>query len=81
MATYFNVYIEESTRRALAILRPLMIVNLFQIPLPMIAAAALWVYADYTGLFAPSNIAHGAHLGGIIVGVAFGILVRRMISE
>lgn len=61
---------------ALATLAPFMMIFIYMLPMPMIVAAILWALADFAGLFAPSGIAHGAHLGGMFVGVAFGIYVR-----
>lgn len=62
---------------ALATLRPFMIVYVYgMVPLPMVAAAALWALLDLAGLFAPSGVAHGAHLSGMLVGVAFGLYYR-----
>jgi membrane associated rhomboid family serine protease len=43
----------------------------------MIAAAALWALADLTGLFIPSQVAHGVHLVGMFVGVLAGLYLRR----
>lgn len=61
----------------LAVLEPFTMVYIYGIlPLPMIAAAILWGLLDFTGLFAPSGIAHGAHLGGMFVGVFLGIYYR-----
>ncbi|MGQ9543825.1 MAG: rhomboid family intramembrane serine protease [Candidatus Bathyarchaeia archaeon] len=62
---------------ALATLRPFMLVYVYgMVPLPMVAAALLWGLLDFTGLFIPSGIAHGAHLGGMFLGVAFGLYYR-----
>jgi hypothetical protein len=62
---------------SLAILAPFMIVLIYGlVPLPMIAAAFLWALMDFLGLFIPSGIAHGAHLGGILVGAVFGVYIR-----
>jgi membrane associated rhomboid family serine protease len=65
---------------ALATLAPFMLVYIYGLlPLPMIAAAVLWGILDFAGLFGPSGIAHGAHLGGLFVGFFFG-LYQRMLS-
>lgn len=67
---------------ALAILEPFMMVFIYgMLPVPMIVAAALWALVDLAGLLVPSGIAHGAHLGGMIVGVVFGIRVRQQRSR
>jgi len=62
---------------ALATLAPFMIIFIYgMVPMPMVVAAVLWGLLDFAGLFTPSGIAHGAHLGGMFVGVAFGIYKR-----
>jgi membrane associated rhomboid family serine protease len=61
----------------LATLAPFMLIFIYGvIPLPMVVAAALWGLLDYVGLFDASGIAHGAHLGGLFLGVAFGLYLR-----
>jgi membrane associated rhomboid family serine protease len=63
---------------ALAMLTPfLMVFVMGFLPLPMIIAVVLWGTMDFFGLFAPSGIAHGAHLGGLFVGVLVGLYVKR----
>ncbi len=59
---------------ALAILRPLMLVWAFGMPLPMIVAAFFWAMLDVAGLFVPSNIGHVAHLSGMAFGFVFGFV-------
>jgi len=61
---------------ALATLAPMMMVFIGMIPMPMILVAVFWGFTDFAGLFAPSDIAHGAHLGGMFVGIVFGLYVR-----
>jgi membrane associated rhomboid family serine protease len=62
---------------ALAVLAPRMIIFVYGfLPLPMIVAAILYAIIDYAGLFVPSGIAHGAHLGGMFVGGVFGLYLR-----
>ena len=64
---------------ALAVLEPFRMVYFYgMVPLPMIAAAALWALADLTGLFIPSQVAHGVHLVGMLVGVMAGLYMRRV---
>lgn len=60
----------------LATIAPFMIVFFGFVPLPMVGAAILWALLDLLGLFVPSGIAHGAHLTGLLVGVAFGLYLR-----
>jgi len=67
---------------ALAILVPFMVVLVYgMMPLPMVVAALLWALMDFMGLFAPSGIAHGAHLGGMIVGAIFGLYLRQQMRR
>ncbi len=61
----------------LAVLYPGLIVYVGYAPMPMIIAAAIWFLMEFTGMFVPSNIAHQAHLAGLIVGAAYGLYVRR----
>jgi len=61
----------------LATLAPLMLIFIYGfLPVPMVLAALAWGFFDFVGLFVPSGIAHGAHLGGMFVGVAFGLYLR-----
>ena len=61
----------------LAVLAPLMMIFIYGIiPLPMFVTAILWTLLDLVGLFTPSGIAHGAHLGGMVVGVIYGLYLR-----
>jgi membrane associated rhomboid family serine protease len=62
---------------ALAVIMPFMMVWLLGgIPMPMIVAAVIWIALEVFGLFSPSDIAHGAHLGGVVVGIMYGIYLR-----
>jgi membrane associated rhomboid family serine protease len=62
---------------SLAILEPFKLVYVYgMVPLPMVAAALLWAIMEFTGLFVPSGIAHGAHLGGMLLGAFFGVYLR-----
>ena len=61
---------------ALTILRPLMVVWAFGLPMPMFIAAILWIAGAVLGIFMPSNIGHVAHLSGIFIGFLFGIILR-----
>jgi len=62
---------------ALAVITPFALVFIYGIlPLPLIVVAGFWALADLVGLFAPSTVAHGAHLAGMFVGVVFGIYYR-----
>ena len=62
---------------ALAVLAPRMMIFVYGfLPLPMIVAAALYALLDFAGLFVPSGVAHGAHLGGMFVGGIYGFYLR-----
>lgn len=62
---------------ALTILRPLMIVWTFNLPMPMFVAAILWTAGALLGIFIPSNVGHIAHLSGIFIGFLFGLFLRK----
>ena len=61
---------------ALAVLRPLMVVWVSYVPMPMFLAAASWAAADLLGFIIPSNAAHAAHLSGLAFGIAFAFTIR-----
>jgi len=60
----------------LAVLRPRMVVWVYNLPMPMFVAAVVWVLAGVFGIFAPSNVGDIAHLSGIAVGFLFGLWLR-----
>ncbi|MCS7117078.1 MAG: rhomboid family intramembrane serine protease [Nitrososphaerota archaeon] len=62
---------------ALAILAPYLIIFIYGIiPVPIIVAAFLWALLDFFGLFLPTDVAHGAHLMGLFIGIISGLLIR-----
>ena len=62
----------------LAVLTPRLMVFIYGfLPLPMVAAAAVYAVLDFTGLFGSTGIAHGAHLGGLVVGIVIALLIKR----
>jgi len=61
---------------ALVIIRPMMVVWAFGMPMPMFIAGILWVVGDLIGIFVPSDVANIAHLAGMALGLVFGILFR-----
>ncbi len=62
----------------LTVLMPRLLVYVyFIVPLPMVVFAALYAVIDFVGLFTPSDIANGAHIGGLVLGLAFGLYLRR----
>lgn len=65
----------------LATLYPGLIVYVGYVPMPMIFAAVLWFVMEFTGMFVPSNIAHQAHLAGLVIGAAYGLYIRKQRSK
>jgi membrane associated rhomboid family serine protease len=67
---------------ALAVLVPFAMVYIWGIlPMPMIGVAVLWGIMDFFGLFGPGDIAHGAHLGGLAVGLLYGFYLRTTVKR
>ena len=63
---------------ALAVLDPLQVVYLgFILPLPIIVIVPAYALLDLLGLFTPDTIAHGAHIGGLVIGIIFGLYLRQ----
>ncbi len=60
----------------LILIRPLMIVWAFSLPMPMFVAGILWAAGDIIGIFVPSNVANFAHLSGMFFGLILGIYYR-----
>ncbi len=64
---------------ALAVIAPFLLVYVYGfLPLPMIVVAVLYGFADFAGLFVPTGIANGAHLGGMFAGATYGFYLRRV---
>ena len=66
---------------ALIILRPMMTVWVYSLPMPMFIAGIVWVGAGVFGLFAPSDVGDIAHLSGIAIGFVFGMFYRARINS
>ena len=66
---------------ALIVVRPLMIVWAFGLPMPLIFAGILWAVGDAIGIFMPSNVANLAHLSGMFFGLTIGALYRKRASR
>lgn len=65
----------------LAVIAPSLLVYIYGfIPVPMALAAAIWALIDIAGLFVPTGVAHGAHLGGMVVGLIYGTYVRARVK-
>ncbi len=60
----------------LALLRPLMVVWAFGMPMPMFIAAILWAALDIIGIFYPTGTGNIAHLTGLGVGLILGAFFR-----
>lgn len=65
----------------LAILRPRLVVWVMGAPMPMIVASFVWVLIDFIGMFSYDNVAHEAHLFGLGLGAAAGLLMHRRYGE
>lgn len=66
---------------ALTVLVPTAVVYVYGIPMPMFVAAIFWLVIEFFGLFAPSDIAHGAHLGGLFIGILMGFYFRMQLRK
>lgn len=62
---------------ALIIVRPLLVVWAFGLPMPIFVAGILWAFIDIIGVVNPSNVANIAHLSGIFFGILIGLLFRE----
>jgi hypothetical protein len=61
----------------LSVLKPLMTVWAFSLPLPMFIASIIWIILGFIGIFNPTdNTGHIAHLSGIAFGIIIGILFK-----
>ena len=63
---------------SLSMLMPFMMVwAMGMVPLPMIVMAFVWTLMEFLGIFNPgSGIAHGAHLGGLFIGIVYGLILK-----
>jgi len=66
---------------ALAMISPTAIIYLYGVPMPMIVASFFWFISEFFGIFVPSGIAYGAHLGGLFLGVIFGLYLKTQYKE
>ena len=62
---------------ALIVVRPLMVVWAFGLPMPLFLAGIIWAVGDVIGLFVPSDVANLAHLSGMVFGLIFGLLYKK----
>jgi membrane associated rhomboid family serine protease len=66
---------------ALAVLKPRMRVYISYVPMPMSAAVIVWAAGDLIGFFAPSGVAHAAHLFGLAFGLILGFYLKKKYGE
>ena len=66
---------------ALIMLKPMLVVWLYGIPMPMFIAGVLWVAGAFLGLFYPSDVGHIAHLSGMGIGLVLGMFYRQRIRN
>ena len=50
-------------------------------PMPMIFAVFFWGISEFLGLFTSGVIARGAHLGGLLIGIIYGLYIRKKESK
>ncbi len=65
----------------LTLLYPHLLVYFFYVPMPLIYASLIWLFISIVGMFMPSQIAHQAHLGGLLFGMLYGYYLRRKFSR
>jgi membrane associated rhomboid family serine protease len=62
----------------LAIIAPeIRVLLFFVIPLSIRAAVVLFAMLDFLTSGSADNIAHMAHIAGLLVGLAFGLLMKK----
>lgn len=62
---------------ALTVMRPLMTVWAFSLPMPLFMASIFWAIGDFLGVFFPQGTANLAHLAGLAFGLLVGIFLRE----
>ncbi len=60
----------------LTIIKPLMTVFVYSVPMPMFLASIVWAVIDALGVFYPQGIGNIAHLSGLAVGLLMGLYLR-----
>jgi membrane associated rhomboid family serine protease len=62
----------------LAVLRPMMVVWAFSMPMPMFVLAIIWTFGSIMGIFGfgDQGTGHLAHLSGIFIGITYGLFLR-----
>jgi uncharacterized protein len=64
----------------LAVIKPRQVIWTMYGPLPMLAAAFLWGIIEFFSLYSPDNIAHSAHLFGMIGGAIIGLMYIKKLN-
>lgn len=59
----------------LTVMRPLMTVWAFSLPMPLFVASMVWATGDIIGVFVPSGTANLAHLSGLAIGLIIGFFL------
>ena len=65
----------------LIVIRPMLVVWVYGLPMPLFLAGVIWVVGDSIGLLVPSDVGNIAHLSGIAVGFIFGFLYRERVLK
>ncbi len=65
----------------LVVLRPMMIVWVYSMPLPMFIAGIIWFAIDVFGVFYPSGVGNIAHISGLFIGLIYGALLWKKYSD
>jgi len=62
----------------LAVLRPMMTIWLYSLPMPMFIGAIIWIGGNVLGIFGfgDQGVGYLAHLSGLVIGLAYGIFLR-----
>lgn len=61
---------------ALILIRPMLTVFAFGLPMPIFIAGTLWAAGDLIGIFIPDNVGNIAHLSGMLLGLIIGAVLR-----
>ena len=66
---------------ALVVLRPMMMVWVYSMPVPMFVAGMIWFVIDVFGVFYPSGIGNIAHISGLFIGLIYGAFLWKKYSD
>ena len=65
----------------LTVIKPLMTVFVYAVPMPMFIASIVWAIIDILGVFYPQGVGNFAHLSGLVLGLIFGFYLRLSHSK